>query len=306
METTNNPTNKSYIEEDKKKKSTTLLMIIIGLLTVAITVVGIMLYQQSHKLRLTSEEKQLITEEKMDLERQLNEMIIEYDDLKTQNDSMSTLMSSQQDKIKKLLRVDASNTQKIRMYKQELETLRKVMRNYIVQIDSLNTKNRELTDENIQVRSKLEVAEQDKSQLTKEKEDLSTQVAKASVLSAKNITAEGLNSRSKSTDRSNKIEKVRVCFTIRENAIAKAGKKIVYMRLLRPDDVVLTAGGSTMIEVNGEQLVYSSYREVDYENKDIDMCIYWDKTEDMIAGTYNVFLYAEGSEIGSTTFVLRK
>ncbi len=306
METTNNPTNKSYIEEDKKKKSTTLLMIIIGLLTVAITVVGIMLYQQSHKLRLTSEEKQLITEEKMDLERQLNEMIIEYDDLKTQNDSMSTLMSSQQDKIKKLLRVDASNTQKIRMYKQELETLRKVMRNYIVQIDSLNTKNRELTDENIQVRSKLEVAEQDKSQLTKEKEDLSTQVAKASVLSAKNITAEGLNSRSKATDRSNKIEKVRVCFTIRENAIAKAGKKIVYMRLLRPDDVVLTAGGSTMIEVNGEQLVYSSYREVDYENKDIDMCIYWDKTEDMIAGTYNVFLYAEGSEIGSTTFVLRK
>ena len=276
------------------------------LLSVAITVTVILLIQQNNKLKVTSEEKQLITEEKMDLERQLNEMIIEYDDLKTENDSVNTLLASEQAKIKRLLKIDASNAEKIRIYKQELETLRKVMRNYIVQIDSLNTKNRELTDENIMVRSQLATAEQDKSQLSKEKEDLSTQVAKASVLSAKNITADGLNSRGKSNDRSSKIEKVKVCFTIRENSVAKPGKKMIYLRLLRPDDVVLTAGGSTMIEVNGEQLVYSAYRELDYENQDIDMCIYWDKTEELIAGTYNVHLYAEGAEIGSTTFDLRK
>jgi hypothetical protein len=302
METSNITDNKSYTDDKPKKRSTTLLMVIIGLLTVAITVLGIVLYQNSQKF---NEEKQLITEEKMDLERQLNEMIIEYDDLKTENDSINSLLVTEQNKIKRLLKIDASNAQKIKMYKQELETLRNVMRSYIVQIDSLNTRNKELTEENIQVRTKLTMAEQDKEMLAREKEDLSSQVAIASVLSAKNVIAEGLNKKSKPNERSSKIEKVRVCFTIRENAVAKAGKKMIYLRILRPDDVVLTAGGSTMIEVNGEQLVYTTYRELEYENKDIDMCIYWDKTEELIPGTYTVHLFAEGAEIGSTTFDLR-
>jgi hypothetical protein len=302
METSNITDNKSYTDDKPKKRSTTLLMVIIGLLTVAITVLGIVLYQNSQKF---NEEKQLITEEKMDLERQLNEMIIEYDDLKTENDSINSLLVTEQNKIRRLLKIDASNAQKIKMYKQELETLRNVMRSYIVQIDSLNTRNKELTEENIQVRTKLTMAEQDKEMLAREKEDLSSQVAIASVLSAKNVIAEGLNKKSKPNERSSKIEKVRVCFTIRENAVAKAGKKMIYLRILRPDDVVLTAGGSTMIEVNGEQLVYTTYRELEYENKDIDMCIYWDKTEELIPGTYTVHLFAEGAEIGSTTFDLR-
>ncbi len=302
METTDTSTNKSYIDNKPKKRSTTLLMVVIGLLTVAITVLGIMLYQNSQKYH---EEKQLIVEEKMDLERQLNEMIIEYDDLKTENDSINSLLVTEQDKIKRLLKIDASNAQKIKMYKQELETLRKVMRSYIVQIDSLNTRNRELTEENIQVRTQLARVEEDREVLTKEKEDLSSQVAMASVLSAKNVIAEGLNKKSKPNDKSGKIEKVKVCFTVRENAITKAGKKIIYLRIVRPDEVVLTAGGSTMIEINGEQLVYTAYRELEYENQDIDMCIYWDKTEELIPGTYAVHLFAEGVEIGSTTFDLK-
>ena len=302
METTDTSANKGYIDDKPKKRSTTLLMVVIGLLTVVITVLGVMLYQNSQKY---NEEKQLIVEEKMDLERQLNEMIIEYDDLKTGNDSINSLLLTEQNKIQRLLKIDASNAQKIKMYKQELETLRKVMRSYIVQIDSLNTRNRELTAENIQVRTQLEQVELDRDALTQEKEDLSSQVAIASVLNAKNIVAEGLNKRSKPNDKSQKIEKVRVCFTIRENAIASAGKKIIYLRIIRPDDVVLTAGGSTMIEVNGEQLVYTTYRELEYENQDIDMCIFWDKTEELIPGTYAVHLLAEEHEIGTTTFDLK-
>ena len=302
METTDSPANKNYQENKPGRGSTTLLMLLIGLLSVAITVLGITLYKKSQKFK---EDKQLIVEEKMDLERQLNEMIIEYDDLKTENDSMNTLLTAEQSKIKRLLKIDASNAQKIKMYKQELETLRKVMRNYVVQIDSLNTKNLQLTEENIQVRTQLAQVQEDKETLTKEKEDLTSQVAKASVLTAKNIIAEGLNKKSKPNEKSNKIEKIRVCFTLRENSIIKPGNKIIYLRILRPDEVVLTAGGSTMIDVNGEQLVYTAYREVDYENQDVDLCIYWDKTEELISGTYTAYLIADGEQIGSTTFVLK-
>jgi hypothetical protein len=302
MENKDTPTSNSYLEKEPRKKSTTVLMIVIGLLTIAITVLGIMLYQNSQKY---NDERKLIVEEKMDLEKQLNDMILEYDDLKTENDSINALLVTEQDKIKRLLKVDASNAQKIIMYKKELGTLREVMRSYIVQIDSLNTRNRELTEENIQVRTQLAQVEQDRDVLTKEKEDLSSQVAVASVLSAKNIIAEGLNRRSKPNEKSSKIEKIRVCFTIRENPIVRPGNKIIYMQILRPDDVVLTTGGSTMIEINGEQIVFTEYRELEYDNQDIDMCIFWDKTEELISGTYSVNLFSDGAPIGSTTLDLK-
>jgi hypothetical protein len=302
MENKDTPTSSTYLEKEPRKKSTTALMIVIGLLTIAITVLGIMLYKNSQKY---NEERQLIVEEKMNLEKQLNEMILEYDDLKTENDSINALLVTEQDKIKRLLKIDASNAQKIIMYKKELGTLREVMRSYIIQIDSLNTRNRELTEENIQVRTQLAQVEQDRDVLSKEKEDLSSQVAVASVLNAKNIIAEGLNRRSKPIEKSSKTEKIRVCFTIRENRVVRPGNKIIYMQVLRPDDIVLTTGGSTMIEVNGEQIVFTDYRELEYENQDIDMCIFWDRTEELISGTYTVNLYSGGAQIGSTTFDLK-
>jgi hypothetical protein len=114
-----------------------------------------------------------------------------------------------------------------------------------------------------------------------------------------------LNKNSKPKDKISKITKIRVCFTIRENAVAKAGTKDVYLRLVRPDNIVLTTSADNLFEVNSQQLVYSAVRQVEYENKDIDMCIFWDKDQDLIPGTYQAILYAEGNEIGNTTFALR-
>ncbi|NJK84787.1 MAG: hypothetical protein HC906_01195 [Bacteroidales bacterium] len=179
------------------------------------------------------------------------------------------------------------------------------MRSYIVQIDSLNTRNLQLTEENIMVRTQLRDVEQVRDELTKEKENLSSQVSIASVLNAKNVLAEGINKSNKPKDRISKVEKIKVCFTVRENAIAKPGSKMVYLRVVRPDNIVLTSGETDLITVDGQQLVYTAKRELEYENKDIDMCIFWDKTEELVPGTYNVFLYAEGYQIGSSSFDLK-
>ena len=72
--------------------------------------------------------------------------------------------------------MQASDVEKIRKYKDEMETLRKVMRGYIVQIDSLNTRNRLLTEENVQFKEKLTTAESENLNLSKEKEILNTRV----------------------------------------------------------------------------------------------------------------------------------
>lgn len=290
---------------NQNQKTTKILVFLTIVLTITALVLIYAIIKQTSNLKTTQEEKALIQEEKTELENKLKRLILEYDSLKTNNDSINRLLELEQEKIKKLLALRASDAEKIRIYKKELETLRKVMRSYIIQIDSLNTRNKILTEENIKVKKILENLEKDHETLKKEKEELSQKVNLASVLSARNITVEGINKNGKPKDRISKIEIIKVCFTIRENAIAKPGSKIVYLRLVRPDNIVLTSDESEIINVGGEDIMTSARRQIEYENKDLDVCIYWNKKEELIKGTYKAILYCEGYEIGSTTFDLK-
>ena len=278
------------------------LVALIITLSVVAVLLALKLYLDTRK---HNENMQYVEAEKSKLEGELQELIVEYDTLKTQNDSLSGQLQVEQDKIRDLLKRQASSATKIRMYERELETLRKVMRSYIVQIDSLNTRNRELTEENIQVRQQLTQVSTNYEQLSKQKEELTSTVKVAQRLSAKNILAEGINRSSKPKDKISKIEKIRVCFTIRENAVADAGVKTIYLQITRPDNVVLSSPDAGMFDFEGEQRVYSAKRDLEYDNADIDMCIYWDITEELIEGTYLISLYAEGFEIGTSSLILK-
>ena len=307
METSNNQIKETGGSGYKNPKSGTplVLIIVIAALAVLIIVMGYFLYDFSKDLKKTEEANMLLKEQKVELESKLNSLIVEYDSLMTENDSINILLSAEQEKIRRLLKYRASDATKIKMYTKELETLRAVMRSYIVQIDSLNMRNLELTAENIEVRTRLREVETDRDALTERTELLSSQVQLASVLTAKNVVVYPLNKKSKVKDKVSKVEKVKVCFTVRENNVASAGTKDVYMRIIRPDDVVLTSEEGDLFEYNGDMIAYSAVRQLEYENKDIDMCIFWDKAETLIPGVYTVILYAEGYEIGYATFALK-
>ena len=278
-----------------------LVAVVITLSVIAI-LLALKLYIDTRK---HNENMQFIEAEKSKLEGELNYLIVEYDSLKMQSDSLADQLEAEQDKIRQLLKREASSTTKIKMYQRELETLRKVMRSYIVQIDSLNTRNLELTEENIQVRRELHKVSSDFEVLSKEKEQLSTTVKVAQRLSAKDIVCEGLNKNSKPKDKIGKIEKIRVCFTVRENAVADPGIKTIYLTITRPDDIILSSPEAGMFMYDGESMVYSAKRDLEYDNADIDMCIYWDITEELIPGTYFMTLYSEGFEIGTSTLILK-
>lgn len=55
----------------------------------------------------------------------------------------------------------------------------------------------------------------------------------------------------------------------------------------------------------GNKLMYSARREVDYQNKDIDMCIYWTNDGSLTEGVYNIDIYCDGKQIGSDQFLLK-
>ncbi len=285
----------------EKKVPMYLIAIVITLSVIAI-LLGIKLFTDTRK---HNENLQYVEGERSKLEKELNGLIVIYDTLKTQNDSLAQQLGAEQERIRKLLKRQASSTTKIKMYQSELETLRKVMKSYIVQIDSLNTRNRELTEENVLVRGELQQKSTDYEELSKKTHELSETVRFAQKLIATDIVAEGLNSSSKPKNKIKKIEKIRVCFIIRENAVAEAGNKTIYLRISRPDDIVLSSPDGGIVDFDDESLAYSAKRDLDYANTDIDLCVFWDANEQLIPGTYSISLFAEGYEIGTTKLVLK-
>jgi FtsZ-binding cell division protein ZapB len=252
------------------------------------------------------EMEQVLTQEKDSLANELRVMMHSYDTLKTNNDTLKAKFSAEQYRIKKLLSINASNAQLIRTYKNEIGTMREIMKSYIVQIDSLNTRNKVLLAENQGIKVQISEVQKTNVELTKVREVLSSQVEIASVIQAKDLAVVTLNKNNKETTKIDKVFKLRVCFTLRENALATAGPKVVYMRVLRPDALVITTSPDNTFAFKSEKLIYSANRSVDYLNQDVEMCIYLDNTGDFVIGNYTVELYLENDKIGTGTFMLSK
>ncbi len=248
----------------------------------------------------------VLTQEKDSLANELKLMVVAYDTLKTNNDSLNAGLQKERERIVQLLSINASNVQLIKKYKSEITTMREIMKSYIVQIDSLNTRNKVLVAENTEIRQQMKEVRTTNTELSKVKEELSNKVEIASIVQAKDIYAASLNKKRKETNRISMLDKLRICFTLRENPLAKSGPKEVYMRVIRPDSLVITSSPDNLFEYKGNRIIYSASREVDYMNQDVEMCIYMDNTGDFIVGNYSVQLYLEDNIIGRTTFMLSK
>jgi len=273
------------------------------ILAILLVLLVILYFSQNNKM---VEMERVLTEEKDSLTNELKSMVHAYDTMKTNNDTLQAGLNRERERIVQLLSINASNAQIIKRYKSEISTMREIMKSYIIQIDSLNTRNKILVAENTEIKQQMKQVRNANTELSKVKEVLSGKVEIASIIQAKDVIAVPLNKKRKETTRISLLDKVRVCFTLRENPIAKAGDKEVYMRLIRPDSLVITTSPDNLFEYKRSKIIYSANRTVDYINQDIEMCIYMDNTGDFIVGTYSVELYLEDNIIGKTTFLLPK
>jgi hypothetical protein len=281
----------------------------IGMIATSIIMAGaliflvIMYFDQKNKM---VEMETVLTQEKDSLANELRLMVVAYDTLKTNNDTLNAGLAKERTRIVQLLSVNASNIQLIKRYKSEITTMREIMKSYIVQIDSLNSRNKILVAANTEILQQITQVRNTNTELSKVKEELSSKVEIASVIQAKDIVAVSLNKKRKETTRINLLDKLRICFTLRENPLAKAGPKQVFMRVIRPDSLVITSSPDNLFNYKGNKTIYSASREVDYLNQDVEMCIFLDNTGDFIIGNYSVVLYLEDNIIGRTNFMLSK
>lgn len=302
------------MEENSEVKRPRRWMIIVYQLTIVVLLVavGLLSYKLYHQKIIYREivkiqdntllEKEMITKD-------LNNLLQQYESLKTNNKTVNNELQKEREKIEKMIEevknLKAANYYQIKQYKDEIETLKKIMRNYVVQIDSLNTVNVGLKAENVKVKTDIEKEKTSNKELIVKNEELSTKVNIAAVLKAQNIISTPLNKRSKSVAKAKKVEKFKICFTVLANELAQAGSREIYLRIARPDGLVLAASEQDLFKFGNEQIVFSAKRQLDYQNIDADLCIYWDNNQDLIPGTYTVDLFADGNLIGTSKFTLK-
>jgi FtsZ-binding cell division protein ZapB len=293
----------------EKKTNVNALYGVLGLLLVILAVAVYMLLDTRKNLNLVSEDLAEKTEffrlEKDSLERELRNIYYRYDTLETNSLELQAEMKLQQDKIDKLISMQAEDAYKIRMYRKEMETLRSVLRSYIVQIDSLNMQNQELLAQNKQLRNTELRLTTEKEQLQRDKTQLEEIKDLATTLQASQINLVLLNKRDKESSRIRTAEKVRIDFVLRANKVTPAGEKQIFLRIIRPDQVTLGSPDLEMIDFNGEQLPASASRVVNYENEDLPVSIFWTNDGEIVPGEHTVELYSEGKQIGQASFVLK-
>lgn len=292
-------------ETDKERRNN----LIVIFLSVILIVVVVLLFMQrgEHKQIMSS-----LNAEKDSIQVELNQMVQNYDSLKTDNDTINSQLFVAQTKVKDLLlevgQVKKASYEQIERYREEVGSLRRIMRNYIVQVDSLNRRNKELMEENAQVKQEYAQIENQKKKLEKEKERLSQRVEKAATLEAKSLVAYGINSRGNDVNNSKKAEKIQVNFTLGKNITAKRGAKNIYIRIQRPDQILLMKSKNDLFRFEDLRIPYSAMREVTYEGNDLPVNIFWDNNDEqaLIPGEYTVDVFADGSNIGTTKFSFKK
>lgn len=291
--------------EENKTQDGNLKKIMYALVAVAVVLAAALAYIWFERTSLVNDlnlEKEDLTAQMIALQNDYASLSSDYDSINSQLDSSREEVSQLIDRIRK---TDATNRAKIRQYEKELGTLRSIMRNYIVQIDSLNTLNKQLTADAAAARKEAAESRRQSEELSKTVESLSGQVAVGAMVKGRGIRLDAYNASNKVTDRSSRVVRLMATLSLVENDLAPKGPMRVYIRVKGPDGILLTNDVQRTFDFNGEPMVCSASREVDYQGDEVEMSIYLNDISEYVRGIYTVDVYTEQSLLGSAELMLR-
>lgn len=226
---------------------------------------------------------------------------IATDSLVSQLEQARTRVQSLQQELQS---TKATSTARIAELQREVGTLRTILKSYVAQIDSLHTANQQLRAENQEVRQSYERVSDQARQLTSEKEALTERVNQAAKLDATAISATPIDKKGRVTKKLSKMENIRIAFTVVKNITASVGNKQFYIRIMRPDQELMTKPGSGTFAFEGREIPFSIRRELEYGGEELSVVMYWAIEETLLPGTYRVQIFADGNMIGHTSFTI--
>ena len=298
---------------ESKEKSNKGLIVILVLLVLTNAATLFLFYNERQENVLLITDNTDLSTEKDALNMELQDMLAQYDSVTTDNEDMLAQIAEQRAEIESLMKEAEKHKDDawiIHKLRKEAKTLREVMKNYLVTIDSLNTANQELIVQKAEVETKLTKQKEQNQELSTKNDELAEKVKIGSKLKVVDLISLGQrvknNTVHRETDRAKRTDKIKTCFTINKNEVTKPGKKYIYLRIVGPDGEVLAFDQDQqyMFTYDGKEGLYSRKKEIMYENEETDMCLYWDMQKEAIEGKYLVEIYAEDYLMGTTSFEL--
>lgn len=291
-------------ETDKERRNNLIIIMLSALLLIVIVV---FVYQHNENKKMMN----ALNTEKASIQAELSTLMTNYDSLHTNNEALQSELSTAQTKVKDLLeevvQVKKVSYEQISQYRQEVTTMRNIMKNYIVQIDSLNRRNEILMAENAQVKENIAQAESKNQQLEQEKQHLQEKIKEAAQLEATELVAVGINARGKDAESARRAEQIKVSFVLSKNVTAPRGNKMIYVRIQKPNQVLLQKSPNDLFQFEDLKIPFSAKREVTYEGNALPVNIFWDNQgQEFLPGEYTVDVFADGNNIGTTKFMMKR
>ena len=284
--------------------------IIIPLLAVVILALigglAYLFFDLQEQKQANADMQELARLDKQEMENEYERFALQYSEMKTKinNDSIIEQLTQEQLRTQQLLeelkKTKAEDAREITRLKKELATVRAVLRDYVMQIDSLNRQNEQLRAENTQVKNELAERNTQIEGLSTEKASLSEKVAIAAQLDATNIQLTPLRKPGKTAKKIADCKTMQASFTITRNVTAANGNRTVYVRIQTPGGNTLAGGGTFAYE--NRNLQYTMKKTIEYTGEETPLTLYWDVSQMLEAGDYRVSIFVDGNMIGSRTF----
>lgn len=296
------------IVNKKKKNNSTPIIILSVVLTLLIAALGFLAYMLIDKEQENQQLQELAEMDKAEMANQYKEFDMQYQELQKQlsNDSLIAQIEDErrhtQQLLEELENTKASDAAEIARLKKEIASLRKVLRSYVMQVDSLNRLNQALVTENTQIKEQVAVANTQISNLSSERNQLKDKVNIAAQLDATGFWVKANNKKGKEAKKVKDVKKLAFGFTIVKNVTASNGQRIVYARILRPDNTVMGKKGSFAYE--NTNLEFTEKKYIEYTGEEQSVTMYSDVEEFLEAGTYKLFIFCDGQMIGQKNFTL--
>ena len=291
----------------KKTKPSVIIGAAMILLVAGCALLTFMLINENAKNEQLQELAEL---DKMEMELQYEEFDQQYNELQQQltNDSLIAQIENERRRTQQLLEelrnTKASDAAEITRLKKEIASLRKVLRHYVEQIDSLNRLNEALVSENTQIKKKYDKAATQIDELSIERNELLDKVDLAAQLDATGFSITPKNKRGKLAKKIKDVKSFEFGFTIVKNVTAQNGQRIVYARILKPDGNVMGVNGT--FEYENTTLEYTEKKYIEYTGEEQSVVMYAQVGEFLEAGTYRLSIFVDKQMIGETTYTIEK
>ena len=278
-------------------------IIAIVVLAVICLFLGIQLFVGGEKFKDLSGDYDRLEMDKEQVVFDLEKMRFSYDTLNIENSMMLAEISAQRDKIDGLITSVKNGNWELGKAKKEAATLRVIMKGYIVTIDSVNQLNQALTEENTAMRNRVKEVQGRNEKLEERQENMEEIIEVGRILQCTEINVVGIrvlsSGRQRETTRADRVEMIKVCFTLLENKIAEPGNKVLNLRITDLEGKVL---------LSNDDGAYSATRNIDYSNDRLDACVFYSvdlETSALISGEYTVEILEQETPIGSSILDLR-